>query len=440
VVVSVEIINLARSFALLILGSPMIYRILVRRVILALSIVGAMGSSLAQAATPPSVAVERQKGPIGLAQLIAEYDRELKSGPSPELRASLDAICQQRDCHASRLYWYTDLAQAKIAAQKSGKPILSLRLLGNLDEELSCANSRFFRLALYANQAVGNQLRDRFILHWSSERPVPKVTIDFGNGRKLERTVTGNSVHYVLDTQGQPIEAIPGLYGPQAFAAQLTQAETFFKVFQQLPAAQQPAALRQYHYDRFAQVQQQWSRELTTVTMKDTPALLALPPQPPTRSTPSAAIAGRIAMTKSAVELPLVQLTTPLGENRQTLTQITDESAWKVLADRDQSRSKLDANSLALMAQKVSPNASRPLAIVAGQFERNMALDTVRNEYLLHSQLHQWFSEQETMATFEQLNRRVYNSLFLTPASDPWLGLRPGDAFAAIEGDGVLQN
>jgi hypothetical protein len=220
----------------------------------------------------------------------------------------------------------------------------------------------------------------------------------------------------------------------------LTQAETFFKVFQQLPAAQQPAALRQYHYDRFAQVQQQWSRELPTVTMKDTPALLALPPQPPTRSTPSAAIAGRIAMTKSAVELPLVQLTTPLGENRQTLTQITDAAAWKVLADRDQGRSKLDANSLALMAQKVSPNASRPLAIVAGQFERNMALDTVRNEYLLHSQLHQWFSEQETMATFEQLNRRVYNSLFLTPASDPWLGLRPGDAFGAIEGDGVLQN
>jgi hypothetical protein len=34
----------------------------------------------------------------------------------------------------------------------------------------------------------------------------------------------------------------------------------------------------------------------------------------------------------------------------------------------------------------------------------------------------------------------VYTSLFLTPASDPWLGLRPGDAFAAIEGDGVVGN
>jgi hypothetical protein len=421
----------------------MIRRILVHPMVLALPIVWAMSPPLVQAATPSSVAVERQKGPIGLAQFIAAHDRQLQPGqlPSPELRASLDAICQQRDCHASRLYWYTDLAEAKAAAQQSGKPILSLRLLGNLDEELSCANSRFFRLALYANQTVGQQLRDRFILHWHSERPVPKVTIDFGDGRKLERTVTGNSVHYILDTQGRPIEAIPGLYGPQAFAAQLTQAETFFKAFQQMPAAQQPAALRQYHYDRFAQLQQQWSQALTTVAMKDTPALLALPAQPPTRSAaPSAAIAGRLAMTKSVVELPLVQLTTPLGENRQTLTQITDAAAWQVLADRDQSRSKLDANSLALMAQKVSPNTSPPLAIVASQFERSMALDTVRNEYLLHSQLHQWFSEQETMASLEQLNRRVYTSLFLTPASDPWLGLRPGDAFAAIEGDGVLGN
>jgi hypothetical protein len=421
----------------------MMRRILVRPMVLALPIVWAISTPLAQAATQPLVAVARQKGPIGLAQFIAAHDRELQPGqlPSPELRANLDAICQQRDCHASRLYWYTDLDQAKAAAQQSGKPILSLRLLGNLDEELSCANSRFFRLALYANQAIGNQLRDRFILHWSSERPVPKVTIDFGDGRKLQRTVTGNSVHYVLDSQGRPIEAIPGLYGPQAFAAQLTEAETFFKTFQQLPAAQQPAALRQYHYDRFAKVQQQWTTALTAAGMQAQPKLLALPDVPPTRSAPRAEIAGQVALTKSVSESALVRLaTTPVGENRQALAQITDEAAWRQLSQGYLNDAKLDANSLALMAQKVSPNASQPLAIVAGQFERNMALDTVRNEYLLHSQLHQWFSEQEQMVSFEQLNRRVYTSLFLTPASDPWLGLRPGNAFAAIEGDGVLQN
>ena len=55
------------------------------------------------------------------------------------------------------------------------------------------------------------------MLHWQSVRPVPTVTIDFGDGRKLERTLTGNSIHYILDSQGRPIDALPGLYGPQAF-------------------------------------------------------------------------------------------------------------------------------------------------------------------------------------------------------------------------------
>ena len=90
-----------------------------------------------------------------------------------KLNRELDAICKQRDCYASRLYWHTDFAQAKQAAQASGKPILSLRLLGNLDEDLSCANSRFFRITLYSHPEIAKILRDKYILHWESVRPVP---------------------------------------------------------------------------------------------------------------------------------------------------------------------------------------------------------------------------------------------------------------------------
>lgn len=416
---------------------------MLRHIALTLPIALSIGVSNAQAVvpTPQAQATFRQAGASGLQQFFTQYGDELSPGkrPSPEMRAALDAICQQRDCHASRLYWYTDLDQAKAAAARSSKPILSLRMLGNLDEELSCANSRFFRLALYANQAVAAQLREQFILHWSSERPVPKVTIDFGDGRQLQRTVTGNSIHYVLDTQGRPIEAIPGLYGPQAFADQLTQAEQFFQKFQQLPVAQQPEALRQYHYDRFAQVQQKWTQALADLGIQPSPRLLELPTQPPTRSVPSAAIAGQIALSKMVVESPLLEAISPVNQNRQALVQITDESAWRQLSQRYFGQSQLDTNSLALMQHKVSPQSAKRIKTIAQQFERNMALDTVRNEYLLHSQLHQWFSEQENIASFEQLNQRVYSSLFLTPASDPWLGLMPADSFAAIEADGLMQ-
>lgn len=137
------------------------------------------------------------------------------------LTAALDQVSGQHDCHASQLYWYTDLDAAKQAARRKGKPILSLRLLGKLTDEYSCANSRFFRTTLYSNQEIGAYLRNNFILHWKSVRPAPRITIDMGDGRRLTRTITGNSIHYVLDCDGNPIDALPGLYGPQAFLREL---------------------------------------------------------------------------------------------------------------------------------------------------------------------------------------------------------------------------
>jgi len=60
-------------------------------------------------------------------------------------------------------------------------------LLGRLDEEFSCANSRFFRTLLYPEARVRNAM-NAYVLHWQSLRPVPRVTIDFGNGHTLVRT------------------------------------------------------------------------------------------------------------------------------------------------------------------------------------------------------------------------------------------------------------
>jgi hypothetical protein len=37
----------------------------------------------------------------------------------------------------------------------------------------------------------------------------------------------------------------------------------------------------------------------------------------------------------------------------------------------------------------------------------------------------------------DRLNERVYAELFLTPSSDPWLGLAPRDAYSALDGDGI---
>lgn len=395
-----------------------------------------------QAESVAAIAQLRAQGPRGLQSFLNTHSKNLNTPASPDrqrLRATLDQICEQRDCYASQLYWYTDFNQAKAAAKQSGKPILSLRLLGNLDEELSCANSRFFRVALYANADISKYLRDQYILHWQSVRPAPKITIDFGNGRKLERTITGNSIHYIVNAAGRPIDALPGLYGPQAFLRHLQQATTAVRIYDQ-GRASPIASLRQYHQNQLERIQRNWAADLAKLGITMPTAAIA-----PSNATPTALEAGSLAVSKMMVEAPLLRT---VGPNPQVLAKATNEAAaWVKLAQLHAEDARLDNNSKALMRNKnlayaaSNPKAanSAPFLAIVRDFESTMALDTVRNEYLLRSEIHKWFLGRGQTADLEALNQRVYAQLFLTPNSDPWLGLSPQNAYSAIENDGIVK-
>ena len=103
-----------------------------------------------------SIADLRAMGVTGLDALFAKYaadiDRYKKTGEADEnwkrIAAALDTVAMQKDDYTSQLFWYTDLDAAKRVAKAQNKPILSLRLLGNLNEEFSWANSRLFRAIL----------------------------------------------------------------------------------------------------------------------------------------------------------------------------------------------------------------------------------------------------------------------------------------------------
>jgi hypothetical protein len=390
---------------------------------LSLSLMGLCSIDLAQAIEPPiNQPLENVK------EFVNRNGIQADRLPPANLRAQLDQLCHQRDCHASQVYWHTDLEAAKEQARQFNRPILSLRLLGNLDEELSCANSRFFRVALYANGQISQQLRDRFILHWSSERPVPKVTIDFKDGRKLESTVTGNSIHYLLDSDGKPIDALPGLYSPQAFAEQLSQFETLFVQYQKQTPKDRPNFLLDYHRNRLVQQQIHWNEQLKQVGVENIPKLAEIP-------STDALTAAQRTYAKLLVEFPVLQAIVSTTRNQNILQKATNEVGWQKLADRI--LAQLDRNSLALMQAKlVTPTK---LKSTAQQFEQVLAIDTVRNEYLLRPQIHEWFLRNSSTPNFSQLNQWVYAELFLTPATDSWLGLDPSGTFSAIEKAGILK-
>lgn len=148
--------------------------------------------------------------------------------PSATLRgpAEPDLSFKRMGPAGFELMWSNDLSVAIAQARRTNRPILSLRLLGRLDEELTCANSRFFRKTLYVDPAIHQMLRDHFVLHWQSVRPVPRVTIDFGGGHRITKTLTGNSAHLVLDGSGRVADVLPGLFSRDVFAQLLVRAHT----------------------------------------------------------------------------------------------------------------------------------------------------------------------------------------------------------------------
>jgi hypothetical protein len=66
-----------------------------------------------------------------------------------------------------------------------------------------------------------------------------------------------------------------------------------------------------------------------------------------------------------------------------------------------------------------------------------IALDSVRNEYVLHTKLHAWLIADPSRDDVNALNEKVYAELFLTPRSDPWLGLLSPNVYTALEGGGI---
>jgi hypothetical protein len=403
-------------------------------------------------ASSPEIDRLRSQGYAGIDRFLktngAELARLRTQTDNPrwkQLNKTLDSICKQRDCEASHLYWYTDLDTAKQAAAASGKPILSLRMLGNLDEDLSCANSRFFRITLYSHPEIAQLLRDKYILHWQSVRPVPKITIDFGDGRKVQQTITGNSIHYILDQTGRPIDALPGLYAPIAFKQHLTQAAEFVAKFHQLAAPNRRTALDSYHQTQLTTLQANWKQDLDKLGVNiPIPTSIKSLNDPPT-----AAEAGGIAISKSAIESPILQLTRAFSQRSSILKQATDDPLWVKLGEIHQQDAVLAENSLQLIRRKrpqlVSQNARDksddrdPIPELVTKFQKLIAIDSIRNEYLLHSQIHQWLMGDRFSTNVESLNTRVYDRLFLTPKSDRWLGLMPGDGYTGIDRDGMME-
>ena len=359
----------------------------------------------------------RAAGPSGLQALEQRFAKEIlahRAGAVTDARwkrigAALDHVGGQYDNYSSGLYWYTDLEKAKAAARDSGKPILSLRLLGRLDQDLSCANSRFFRTTLYPSQEINALLKDRFILHWESVRPAPKVTIDFGDGRKLVRTITGNSIHYILDSDGAIVDALPGLYSAQVFVSELRRSAD---------AVKEARAAGSHDYTQHfrsaeARLLQAWAADVAAIHV-------TLP--------------AKQTLTESDLE-PL------MGDDKwQQVAQLPTNSASFDFAVRKVMEQKFPTARMAAPVAVGKSMVEMPMLRQMRNLSRSVALDTVRNNYMLRTKILAFLGGLTPHSrSLTQVNNWVYDYIFLTPGRDPWLGLAPPDVFSAIDKNGEGQ-
>ncbi len=440
---------------------------------LSLSLAAGCLAALALPTSAPAAVDEaaaiRARGPRALDALLARYD-ELPAGAERDrLAREIDSVAGQRYATESRLYWYTDLERAKEAARAQRQPILALRMLGRLDEDLSCANSRLFRATLYANTEVASFLRANFVLYWSSERPVPRVTIDFGDGRKLERTTTGNSAHYVLDEHGAVLDVLPGLYAPVAFRAELAKSLQLAATVRRLDGEARVAVVIKFHEAGRADAARGFAAVAGTEYIRRDARLL----DAGDIGLSAVQRAQQATMTKAAIEV--VELAR-LGIDAGAIDP-ADVAQWATIGQRawniglvppasgtmmqrvrrgmfvPKAPVFLDARSRALVqrlhgvptranaatgAATGSATAESPeIGMMLARLEQTIVADTALNQFRLRQQIRDHIIARRDLA-FETLNEWVYATVFHTPRTDAWLGLLSRTDFTGLPGDGVV--
>jgi hypothetical protein len=76
---------------------------------------------------------------------------------------------------------------------------------------------------LFSDDTVARFVGKKFEATWQNVREVPIVTIDFGNGNVITRTLNGNIATYACTADGQVLDILPGIYEPETYLRQLDQ-------------------------------------------------------------------------------------------------------------------------------------------------------------------------------------------------------------------------
>jgi hypothetical protein len=238
----------------------------------------------------------------------------------------------------------------------------------------------------------------------------------------------GNSAHYILDSEGRPVDIIPGLYGPKAFVAALEPARQL--AIRAGKSKDPRAQILAYHRGlagkdaaRFGKLSAQQQAALNPYReRKLSNELLA---------------AQMVTVTKAMTEVPLVRLA-GLGATPSAAPDSTMVLASVSKVDPLDGKSKSLIVSMGPTDWQSNPQKlnTRSMGNMLRELERRVAGDALINEYGLRPMISRLFLQGRALQ-FAALNTAVYTEIFVTPRSDAWLGLSRPMGFTGLPADGL---
>lgn len=216
---------------------------------------------------------------------------------------------------------------------------------------------------LLSDAKVAQYLSENFVLCWNSVRPAPKVSIDFGNGKVLERTIKGNTTFHVCLPDGRVVDSLPGVYKPDDFLTELKQSLELTRLSEQ-------EILQRHREPQLAQA---------------SPNL-------------------REAIGKGVIEAPLVLSIEPTAVPKlEAPGEIVDVSAIGATREDFEDRYLPGEGTLA---------------------ERALEADSKSSLDVLRPAIHEWFAGLSALPQVSVARRPIYKDILKVDIDDPYLGLK----------------
>lgn len=246
---------------------------------------------------------------------------------------------------------------------------------------------------------VAALLNESTIPCWESIRPVPKVTVDFGGGRRLQRTLGGNTVAMLCLADGTVVDAFPGIYTADALVQAMEPALEFVRG---LGAKSGPAARQAVLEWHGVQAKEAVRSEIMRVTMSkafvESPLLKAMGVA---RGTP----------TPDAAPVAIPSLKNPLPDPKAALARLSAgiEDVSKRPATLDELRSSAGGEA----------SASDPTLLGRQVVE----WDSRINMRVMRPAVHLLFAARADLAGPRAYRDAIYKELLHVEVNDPYLGL-----------------